>query len=162
MKIAVIIPVYNMKHCVGNCLASLMKQERKADRIILVDNNSTDGTYEFAQEIIKKDGLDVKLLKENKKGPSPARNRGLKDLDGSDIDIVAFTDADCMPREDWLKNIESLFKENEKAGGIGGGLAGAGGAGIVADSQPLKELNEIQNKAAAMLKAVALAERNLV
>jgi anthranilate synthase component 1 len=36
------------------------------------------------------------------------------------------------------------------------------GAGIVADSQPLKELNEIQNKAAAMLKAVALAERNLV
>jgi anthranilate synthase component 1 len=36
------------------------------------------------------------------------------------------------------------------------------GAGIVADSQPLRELNEIQNKAAAMLKALTVAERNLL
>ena len=35
------------------------------------------------------------------------------------------------------------------------------GAGIVADSQPLKEVNEIQNKAAAMLKALSAAERSL-
>lgn len=123
MKIAVIIPVYNMKDSIKECLTALMEQKRKADCVILVDNNSSDGTHEYAKGLIAKNGWNIELLKENKRGPSAVRNRALKNLQ-SDIDVVAFTDSDCIPRGDWLQNIEKFFLQNENAAGVGGIVLG--------------------------------------
>lgn len=119
MKIAVIVPAYNARCSIEECLLSLVSQDRLADEIIIVDNNSTDDTYEFVESLIREKRWSIRLLKEYKKGASAARNKGLASLDNS-IDIVAFTDSDCVVRNDWLKAIEAFFTKHNEAAGLGG------------------------------------------
>jgi GT2 family glycosyltransferase len=73
----------------------------------MVDNCSTDKSEELALAFIRKQtDLNITLLKETKIGPSAARNRGIREASG---EIVAFTDSDCLPAEDWLKKVAEPF-----------------------------------------------------
>ncbi len=130
MKLTVIVPMYNAKDAIKECMEALAAQERKADNIILIDNNSTDGTYEYAKNLIEVNRWDVMLLREDKKGASAARNKGIKTSKDS-TDIVAFTDSDCVARRDWLKNIEEFFINNQTAGGLGGVTVGCRPEGLM-------------------------------
>lgn len=47
--ITVAIPSYNKEHCIKRCLDSVIKEKDYIDKIILIDNNSTDTTFEIAQ-----------------------------------------------------------------------------------------------------------------
>lgn len=105
--VSVIVPVFNDEKRIEICIKKLLNQTYPKDKyeIIIVDNNSTDNT----PNIIKK--YPVKLLFERKIQSSYAsRNKGLKEAKG---EIIAFTDSDCQPKEDWLKNgIYSLLQNN--------------------------------------------------
>jgi len=103
--VSVIVPVYNDAQRIGKCIEALLNQTYPKEKyeIIIVDNGSTDET----REVIKK--YPVKLLIEDKIQSSyAARNKGILN---ADEEVIAFTDADCIPASDWIdKGVRYLFQ----------------------------------------------------
>jgi glycosyltransferase involved in cell wall biosynthesis len=79
--ISVVIPNYNY----GRFLAQAITSASDADEIIVVDDGSTDDSVKIAE------GLGVKLIKQQNRGVSAARNRGSTEAKG---DFIAYLDAD--------------------------------------------------------------------
>ena len=103
MKISVIVPAHNEENYLPNCLKNLLSQKEKPYEIIVVDNASTDKTPEIARK------FGVKVIFEEKKGVSFARNQGFEQARG---EIIARVDADTKPPKDWIFNIKQHFKKN--------------------------------------------------
>ena len=113
-EITVIIPVWNGRDHLGECLRALEIQTlpREAFEVIVVDNGSTDGTAEFAASF-----PGIRVINEPEPGSYRARNAGLAQALGA---FVAFTDADCRPAPDWLSEALSAVRRHPDAGVIGG------------------------------------------
>lgn len=111
LTVSVVVPVYNGAEYVGDCIEALLHQDFKSDQfeIIVVNNRSTDNT----QEII--DRYPVRSLYESKRGPAAARNAGIR---ASTAKFIAFTDADCIPHDDWLSKL--IFSMTDSVCGAGG------------------------------------------
>ncbi len=128
------IPVYNGEATIERCLESLAAQTKRPHEIVLVDNGSTDGTVAKMRQFADAHrDMSVVLLSETKRGPAPARNRGLREVTG---DTVAFTDADAYAREDWLEKLGSLYASGNWDG-IGGYYRFRNPKGITAKLQAL-------------------------
>lgn len=117
MNISVVIPVFNAQDTILDCLRSLNEQEVLPYEVILVNNNSTDNTIDGMKEFCENKEFNIILINEIKKGAAAARNVGIKLAKG---DIVAFTDADCVVRKDWIRNILYRFNNDNELSSIGG------------------------------------------
>jgi glycosyltransferase involved in cell wall biosynthesis len=112
-RVSIIVPVKNGEKTIEKIIVSLLAQDYPKDstQIIIVDNDSRDHTT----EIIRK--YPVILEYEDKMASSyAARNKGLSVADG---EIIAFTDADCVPEKNWIsEGVRALNKEKaDMAGG---------------------------------------------
>lgn len=116
--VSVIVPVRNGEKTVGELLDSLLKVDYPKEKleIIVVDGNSTDRT----RKIVSKYPFELILQEGN--GLNAARNTGIKHSNGQ---IIAFTDADCVVPEDWIKKIVEDFRDLQ-VGCIGGSVKGDG------------------------------------
>lgn len=96
--VSVIVPVYNQSEPLRWCLEALAHQTYARSRfeIIVIDNGSEDPEA-IAAAVAPYD--NVRLTFEATPGSYAARNHGLTLAQG---DILAFTDADCIPATDWL------------------------------------------------------------
>ena len=104
-KISVIIPIYNSKNYLNDCLKSIINQTLKEIEIICINDGSTDNSLELINEIIGKDNR-VKIINQTNQGTSEARNVGVKYAKG---EFLFFIDSD-----DYLEN-NSLFELYYKA-----------------------------------------------
>ena len=77
MDITVIIPVKDRRNHIGKTLDSILKSGIAPKEVIIVDNESTDGTYQFCEQYIK-NRPNTTLLRETFPGAAAARNKGLK------------------------------------------------------------------------------------
>jgi glycosyltransferase involved in cell wall biosynthesis len=103
MKISIVIPVYNEAENLGVCLSAIARQSVSAYEVIVVDNNSTDGTLAIAS------AYDfVTVLREPKQGVVHARSRGFEAARG---DIIARIDGDSLLPDDWLAAVEAVFAD---------------------------------------------------
>lgn len=102
-KVSVIVPVYNGKKYINKCINSILRQTFKDIEIILVDDGSTDNTFDILREYEKK-FPNVKVIPSINLGAGGARNIG---LDASQSEYILFVDADDFLREDM---IEVLYK----------------------------------------------------
>lgn len=93
-KITVIIPVYNTAQYLDRCISSVVRQTYNILEIILVDDGSTDNSYEICKRWAQRDSRIILLHKENG-GQSSARNMALDIATG---DYIAFVDSD-----DWIE-----------------------------------------------------------
>lgn len=104
--VSIIVPVYNAEATVENTIRALLDQDYKGKyEIIFVDDDSTDRTTHM---IMKYDA--VKLVTQEHGGPARARNRGAKVARG---DTLVFTDADCVPEDNWLSNMMKPLEKDE-------------------------------------------------
>ena len=103
MKISVVIPLYNKAPHINRTLNSVLAQAVKADEIIVVDDGSTDGGAEI---VGKHNDPIIKIVRQENKGQSGARNRGVEESRNS---LIAFLDADDEWHHDFLKEIEVLI-----------------------------------------------------
>jgi glycosyltransferase involved in cell wall biosynthesis len=90
-QISVIIPCFNNGKYLRECLDSVLSQTFQDFEVIVVD----DGSADDSPSIIKSYGSRVKYIRQNNKGPSSARNAGIKIAQGN---YIAFQDADDV----WL------------------------------------------------------------
>jgi GT2 family glycosyltransferase len=84
--------------------------------LLIVDNNSSDGTEECVLEANRTLKLPVRYLKEPTQGLSSARNHGIREAQG---DIVAFTDDDQTVGTQWLRAILDAYDRYDCVG-VGG------------------------------------------
>jgi len=87
MKISAVIPAHNSAKFITEAIASIQKQTREVDEIIVVDDGSDDNTGQVVQAL---PGNIVYAYQTNQ-GPSAARNKGIELAKG---DWIAFLDAD--------------------------------------------------------------------
>lgn len=121
MEISVVVPVFNAEKTVCACLESLYGQTCKPLEIIVVDNGSTDGTAAIIGEMIHRSkDTPIQCLRENRRGPSFARNRGAFQARG---EIIAFLDADCIANSSWLDCVSRSFSCSE-IGAVAGSVIG--------------------------------------
>jgi glycosyltransferase involved in cell wall biosynthesis len=114
IEVSIIIPVYNEEKDISNCIKSLKKQTFKNFELIIVDDGSTDNTLEIAKQAAKKEGLDLRIIKQNHRGPGEARNLGAKNARGK---ILVLIDADMTFDKNYIKNlIEPILKNKEVIG----------------------------------------------
>lgn len=103
--ISIIVPIYNAETYLSACIESLLRQTERDIQIILVDDESTDGSYALAQSFAAKDPR-ILLLQQSHAGQSAARNIGLQHADG---EFIAFVDADDTIEPDWCtRHLEAI------------------------------------------------------
>ncbi len=104
MKFSIIVPVYNVEKYVKRCLDSIFNQTYKDFEVIVVNDGSTDKSM----DIVKK-YKDVKIINEENRGLSHARNNGVKNARG---DYILFVDSDDYINKDLLKELNKSLNNN--------------------------------------------------
>lgn len=90
MMISVIVPVHNGARHIKRCINSIISSSYQNFEIIIVENGSTDNTYELCKNLSENDGR-IKLIFTTQCGVSNARNIGIDNAHG---DWISFIDAD--------------------------------------------------------------------
>lgn len=109
MKLAFVIPAYNEEALIGKCLQSVIEEVERSQRpceIIVVDNNSTDGTSQVASRF-----AGVRVVKELQKGLVSARDCGFH---ATDADLIANIDADTVVPPGWLDVVFREFEADQR------------------------------------------------
>ncbi len=106
MKVSVIIPVYNTKDYLHQCLDSLVGQTLEDIEILVVDDGSTDGSDQVIKEYEEKYPQKVKGFFKENGGQASARNLALQHAQG---EYLGFVDSD-----DWV-DTEMYTEMYEKA-----------------------------------------------
>lgn len=114
-NISIIILNYNNKNVIENCLDSILKfNDRYNVEIIVVDNQSTDGSYELLQEKYKE---KIKLYRNSKNGCSSGRNLGVKN---ATKEYIMFLDSDqWILHKYWLEPYIEILNKDKKVGALG-------------------------------------------
>jgi glycosyltransferase involved in cell wall biosynthesis len=107
VEVSVIIPIYGPSASLRECLRALQRQSYPADKfeVIVVDNGASDDL-----QTIRAEFPDLRWLKEPSIGSYAARNRGVAEARGR---VIAFTDADCVPDPDWLREGVNALADQE-------------------------------------------------
>ena len=118
--LSVILCTYNRERYLYNVLQSIAEGTLPpADyEIVLVDNNSTDGTHHVCERFAA-DHPDIQLryCLEREQGLSHARNRGIVESKG---DILVYVDDDALVNPEYLKTYADFFGKNSQAVAAGG------------------------------------------
>lgn len=110
IQISVIIPVYNVKKYIKECLDSLQKQTFKDFEIICIDDCSTDGTSRILMEYADtNDSIRVYKNKVNM-GAAESRNKGLQCARGK---YVIFLDSDDIFHDRLLEKLYFSCEKND-------------------------------------------------
>lgn len=109
-KISVIIPVYNASYSLQNCITSLFAQTYTNIEFIFVDDGSKDDSLQILNDIQKYDNSRIKVITQKNKGPSAARNTGIKESTGK---WILFCDSDDTVCEKWAETLLNVAEENE-------------------------------------------------
>lgn len=106
--ISIIVPVYNVERYISRCIESLINQTYINIEIILVDDGSTDNSYNICEKYAKED-LRVKLFHKKNGGVSSARNIGLKNAKG---EYITFVDSDDWVKDDMIEHLLKKLNDN--------------------------------------------------
>lgn len=111
MQISVIVPVFNDWRRVAGLLEALATQEFPSDdfEVLLVDNGSTSIPE------LHNAPRSFTVLHCSTPGSYAARNVGIC---AAKADILAFTDADCLPSPQWLKHAYRQLKSNNRSDAV--------------------------------------------
>lgn len=116
---SVVVPTYNRPQQLAKCLSALCELDYPRDRlqIIIVDDGGREpldaivASFQKDAESCRECG-EIVLLRQANAGPAAARNAGAQRASG---DYIAFTDDDCMPATDWLKQFATALQAHPDA-----------------------------------------------
>ena len=109
-EISVIVPVYNVAPYLAACLDSILAQTFRDFEVILVEDGSTDGSREMAEQYAARDARVRLLCRRWNRGAAAARNLGLEEACGT---YVAFVDADDIASPDFLAVLHRAAEQGQ-------------------------------------------------
>lgn len=114
--VSVIVPAYNEEKSVAATLESLLSQNYNNYEVVLVDDGSTDKTYEIARRY---EGPKMKVIHQENKGKAAALNTGINAASGA---IVLTVDADTRLNAGALAIIAGRFSSDPRLGSLSGNV----------------------------------------
>lgn len=112
--VTVIIPCYNSEKTIVNTIKSVENQKHSEIEIICIDDGSTDGTWKLLCSYQKNCRTTIKIIRQQNKGVSAARNSGIENASGR---YLFFLDSDDEIFPDTLSFLVKGMKEKEIAYG---------------------------------------------
>ncbi len=116
LKISVIIPTYDRTEALKDCLEGIIQQVCLPNEIIIIGRTNDAKTKAIARKLSKLD-QKIKFGWVKNGGQVGAINLGLK---MASSEIIAITDDDAVPHNNWLSMIKSAFENDPNLGGYGG------------------------------------------
>lgn len=114
MTISIVATVRNERETIGEFVASLLSQDLRADEIIIVDGNSTDGTKEILEGFVR-DG-HIRLISRDC-NIAQGRNIGIA---AATHERIAITDAGCVVDRLWLRRLQECFDSAQQPDVVAG------------------------------------------
>ncbi len=125
MKIAIIIPAHNEERFISQTLDSLSNQTFLPEKIVVVNDNSTDNTENILVEFEKKYSFISHLNTHSSKDHMPGSKvinafyQGFQTLE-TNYDIICKFDADLIFPLDYLEKMVDHFRQDPSIGMVGG------------------------------------------
>lgn len=105
--VSVIIPVYQAEKYIRGCIESVQNQTYQDLEIIVVNDGSTDATYDIIKEIATTDKRII-IVNQDNKGVSEARNVGIESANG---EFITFVDSDDKIEPELCENLVNVMIE---------------------------------------------------
>lgn len=108
--VSIVIPAYNEKSCIRQCLVAAVFQSVPAHEIIVVDNKSRDSTAEIVRQMQLEypDANIILTRQDQEQGLIPTRDHGFNIATG---EICGRIDADCILEPDWVEVVTKTFQD---------------------------------------------------
>jgi glycosyltransferase involved in cell wall biosynthesis len=103
LRLSIVIPVYNEAESLGRCLEAIAAQTVAPGEVIVIDNNSTDGSVVVAERY-----AFTRVIRESRQGIVYARSCG---FDAARGDIIGRIDADSLLPADWVEHIIEFYRD---------------------------------------------------
>lgn len=112
-KVTIIVPVYNGKKGIKRCIDSILNQTYGNLEIIVIDDGSTDDSFEYLRELYGNNNIyDIKLISKDNEGVAKTRNRGIQMATG---EYLSFVDQDdyLLPTyyEEYMQKVDETNAE---------------------------------------------------
>lgn len=108
--VSVIVPVYNVRKYIRECVESVLRQTYENIECVCVDDGSVDGSAEILEEQARKDSRAIVVHQKNS-GVSAARNKALSLARG---EFITFLDSDDVLVPDFIENAISAFSGDDE------------------------------------------------
>ncbi len=112
LKISVIMPVHNGESTIKKTLKSLMRQTKKFDELIIVDDGSIDSSVQYIEDFFGANGKYTLISNEKQTGLAATYNKGIKAAKG---DLIITLHQDVILEEDSLEKLAAPFGDDELA-----------------------------------------------
>ncbi len=147
---SVIVPTHNRLEALSQVIPCLINQNYPAEgfEIIIVDDDSTDGTLACLQEWAAYGKL--KYATQPRRGPGAARNLGAQMAHG---EVLAFIDSDCLPGPGWLAALAEAYQlaGEEEVAAVGGPIQNFASGHWLHRFQALRGSDHVENNQPAPL-----------
>lgn len=108
-KLSVIVPVYNVEKYLVECLNSIVNQTLDKIQIIIVNDGSTDSSFDIINDYSSRYS-NIKVINQKNKGLAQARNVGVDNAEG---EYITFLDSDDWIEKDMYEKMYNKAKKYE-------------------------------------------------
>ena len=99
--VSVVVATHDRRALLARLVAALDAQTWPGLEVVIVDDGSTDGTWEELRRLAAPGTRPLQILRQERaRGPAAARNRGWREAGGA---VIVFTDDDCLPTPGWVE-----------------------------------------------------------
>lgn len=118
----VVVPFLDEEKLLGGALDALAHQADTAFTLLLVDNGSTDGSRTVIEQFrARHPERQVAVIDEPQKGTGAAADTGFRHAISAGAQVIARTDADCLPSPGWVARLKADFRGGARF--VGGRLS---------------------------------------
>jgi GT2 family glycosyltransferase len=114
-RVSIIIPSFNSLALIEKSLRSALASEYPNFEVVVVDDCSTDGSFELIHRISRTDSRLKVLRNQRNYGPSATRNAGIKAADGK---YIVFFETDMEAEPNWLREMVRVLDDNSSIGAV--------------------------------------------
>ena len=149
--VSVVIPSHNDRDNLVECLDSVFSQSFTDFEVIVVDDNSSDGTKDAVEQ--KYGGRVTVIHNKSNIGPAASRNLGLENAGG---EYIAFIDSDCIASRRWLEGAVSILEKNAEIACVGGPIINPNKS-VLSKTNHLLEFREYSHKKSRKVRMLPTA-----
>jgi glycosyltransferase involved in cell wall biosynthesis len=108
----VVVPAYQEEARIGATLEALARQNDRDFTLLVVDNGSSDTTVSQVESFAARKPFPVRVIMERQKGVGYAVDTGFRYAIDHGAQLLARTDADCLPHAGWVAAARAGLRDN--------------------------------------------------